>query len=81
VSWDKLSKADQDLMRKLGREAQLEQRSLWDKMTQESETKLKAAGMQFVEVDKAAFFKATQPVRDKYGAKYASLIKRIQETK
>jgi tripartite ATP-independent transporter DctP family solute receptor len=81
VNWDKLGKADQELIRKLSREAQMEQRGLWDKMTQESEDKLKAAGVQFVNVDKDAFYKATQPVRDKYGAKYTSLIKRIQETK
>jgi hypothetical protein len=37
--------------------------------------------VQFVPADKPAFFKATQPIRDKYGAKYASLIKRIQDTK
>src|SRR5918992_3382046 len=81
VSWDKLGKADQDLIRKFSREAQMEQRGLWDKMVQESEAKLKAAGVQFVNVDKEAFYEATQPVRDKYGAKYAGLIKRIQETK
>jgi TRAP-type C4-dicarboxylate transport system substrate-binding protein len=50
-------------------------------MVQESEAKLKAAGMQFVAVDKKAFYEATQPVRDKYGAKYAGLMKRIQDTK
>jgi tripartite ATP-independent transporter DctP family solute receptor len=81
VSWDKLQKSDQDLIMKLSREAQLEQRGLWDKMTKDSEDKLKAAGVQFVNVDKKVFFDATQPVRDKYGAKYAALIKRIQETK
>ena len=81
VSWDKLQKSDQDLILKLSREAQMEQRGLWDKMTKESEEKLKAAGMQFVQVDKKAFYEATQPVRDKYGAKYATLIKRIQDTK
>src|SRR5918992_1409492 len=81
VSWDKLQKSDQDLILKLSREAQMEQRGLWDKMVKESEEKLKAAGMQFVQVDKKAFYEATQPVRDKYGAKYATLIKRIQDTK
>ena len=30
---------------------------------------------------KEAFFKATQPIRDKYGAKYAALQKRILDTK
>ena len=43
--------------------------------------KLKAAGIKFVPADKEAFFKATQPVRDKYGAKYAGLIQRIRDTK
>jgi tripartite ATP-independent transporter DctP family solute receptor len=81
VSWDKLAKADQDLIRKFSREAQLEQRQLWDKYVGEATAKLKAAGIQFVKADKEAFYKATQPVRDKYGAKYAALLKRIEDTK
>jgi len=79
-TWDTLSKQDQALIMKLSREAQLEQRELWDKMVGESVAKLKAAGVQFVEVDKEAFYKATQPVRDKYGAKHAALLKRIRDT-
>jgi tripartite ATP-independent transporter DctP family solute receptor len=81
VSWDKLPKADQDLIRKFSREAQLEQRELWDKYVGEATAKLKAAGIQFVKADKEAFYKATQPVRDKYGAKYAGLIQNIRDTK
>ena len=50
-------------------------------MVGESEVKLKAAGVKFVEADKPAFYKATQPIRDKYGTKYAVLLKRIEETK
>jgi tripartite ATP-independent transporter DctP family solute receptor len=80
-NWEALPKEDQALVRKLSREAQLEQRQLWDAYVGEAVTKLKAAGVQFVEADKAAFYKATQPVRDKYGSKYAALLKRIQETK
>jgi TRAP-type C4-dicarboxylate transport system substrate-binding protein len=79
-TWDTLSKADQDMVRKLSREAQIEQRGLWDKMVSESEVKLKAAGVQFVEADKKAFYQATQPIRDKYGSKYAALLKRIEQT-
>jgi tripartite ATP-independent transporter DctP family solute receptor len=81
VSWEKLPAADQQLVMKLSREAQMEQRVLWDAYTKDAETKLKAAGIQFVPADKDAFYKATQPVRDKYGAKYASLIQRIRDTK
>src|SRR5258706_16168665 len=80
-TWEQLSKEDQALLRKVSREAQLEQRQLWDAYVGEAEAKLKAAGIQFVNADKKAFYEATQPVRDKYGAKYAVLLKRIQDTK
>jgi tripartite ATP-independent transporter DctP family solute receptor len=80
-TWETLSKADQDLLKKLSREAQMEQRQLWDAYVGEAEIKLKAAGVKFVPADKAAFYKATQPIRDKYGSKYAALLKKIEETK
>ncbi|MGH8708293.1 MAG: TRAP transporter substrate-binding protein DctP, partial [Burkholderiales bacterium] len=80
-TWESLGKADQELLRTLSREAQFEQRKLWDAYVGEAEAKLKAAGIQFVQADKAAFYQATQPVRDKYGAKYASILKRIQDTR
>ena len=80
-TWETLSKEDQALVRKFSREAQTEERELWDKMVTDAEVKLKAAGVQFVQADKPAFYKATQPVRDKYGAKYAALLKRIEDTK
>ena len=76
-----MSKEDQALVKKFSAEAQIEQRKLWDDYTKEAESKLKGLGVQFVVADKPAFFKATQPIRDKYGSKYASLIKRIQDTK
>jgi tripartite ATP-independent transporter DctP family solute receptor len=80
-TWETMSREDQALTRRLSREAQLEQRQLWDAYVGEAETKLKAAGIQFVTADKPAFYKATQPVRDKYGAKYAAILQRIQDTK
>ena len=80
-TWDSLSKEDQALLKKLSREAQIEQRALWDAYVADAEVKLKAAGVQFVPADKPAFYKATQPVRDKYGAKYAALLKQIEDTK
>jgi tripartite ATP-independent transporter DctP family solute receptor len=81
TTWDKLSPQDQALVKKHSREVQTEQRELWNKYVSEAEAKLKAAGVQFVSADKEAFFKATQPIRDKYGAKYAALQKRILDTK
>jgi tripartite ATP-independent transporter DctP family solute receptor len=79
-TWETLSAEDQALLRKHSREAQMEQRALWDKMVADAEAKLKAAGVQFVAADKKAFYQATQPIRDKYGAKYAALLKRIEAT-
>jgi tripartite ATP-independent transporter DctP family solute receptor len=81
VTWDKLTPADQALVKKLGREAQLEQRVLWDKSVEDYSAKLKAAGVEFVPVDQKLFFDATAPVRAKYGVKFADLMKRIDATK
>ena len=79
ITWDKLSPADQALVKKLGREAQLEQRGLWDKSVEDYSAKLKTAGVKFIDVDKKAFIDATAPVRAKYGAKFPELMKRIQD--
>jgi tripartite ATP-independent transporter DctP family solute receptor len=80
-TWDSLGKDDHALIKKVSREAQIEQRDLWDKMVAESTQKLKASGVEFVDVDKKAFYEATRPVRDKYGSKWAALVKRIEETR
>jgi TRAP-type C4-dicarboxylate transport system substrate-binding protein len=81
-TWEGLSKEDQALLKKLGREAQTEQRALWDKMVKESIDKLKTLGVTMVtDVDKAAFQASVKPVYDKYGAKYAALMKRINDVK
>lgn len=78
-TWDTLSKDDQALIKRLAREAQLDERQLWNKVEDEAMAKMKAAGIEVDTVaDKTAFQTAVKPVWDKYGAKYAELIKRIQ---
>ena len=81
VAWDKLTPADQALFKKFGREAQLEQRKLWDAYTVDAVAKLKAAGVEFIDIDNKAFFDATAPVRAKYGAQFTDLMKRIADVK
>ncbi|MGV3728834.1 TRAP transporter substrate-binding protein [Hydrogenophaga sp.] len=81
VTWDKLNPADQALVKKLAREAQLEQRALWDKSVEDYSAKLKAAGVEFINVDQKPFFDATAPVRAKYGAQLGDLMKRIEAVK
>ena len=80
-TWDGLSAEDKALLKKVSRETQFVERKLWDAKTATAEVDLRAKGVTFVVADKAAFYKATQPIRDKYGAKYAELLKRIEETK
>jgi len=80
-TWDSLSKADQALVAKFSREAQFDERTLWAKYEKDAMEKAKAAGIQIVQVsdkDKKAFQDAVKPVWDKYGPKYADMIKRIQ---
>ncbi|OGB19641.1 MAG: C4-dicarboxylate ABC transporter [Burkholderiales bacterium RIFCSPLOWO2_12_67_14] len=81
VTWDKLTPADQALVKKLAREAQMEQRALWDKSVAEYSAKLKAAGVEFINIDNKPFYDATAPVRAKYGAKFQDLMQRIAEVK
>ena len=78
-TWDQLSADDQALLRKLGREAQLEERGLWQKKEQDAFAKMSEAGIQVTKIaDKKPFQDAVKPVWDKYGAKYADLIQRIE---
>ena len=81
ATWDSLSAADKVLLKKVSREAQFEERKLWDEKTATAEGDLKAKGVQFIKSDKQAFYRATQPIRDKYGVKYVALLKRIDDTK
>jgi tripartite ATP-independent transporter DctP family solute receptor len=82
--WDSLSKDDQALLTKFSKEAQQEERKLWDIYEKQAMEKAKAAGIQIIAVsdaDKKAFQAAVKPVWDKYGPKYAAMVKRIQDVK
>ncbi|MCJ8204119.1 TRAP transporter substrate-binding protein [Pseudomonas sp. RGM2987] len=78
ITWEKLTPDQQAMVRKAAKAAQAEERVLWDQKSAASEEKLKAAGVEFITVDKKPFYDATAPVRAKYGAPYADLIKRIE---
>jgi tripartite ATP-independent transporter DctP family solute receptor len=77
-AWAALSADDQALIKKFAREAQLEERELWNKYEQEAMDKAKAAGCQIIEIaDKGPFQRAVNPVWKKYGPKYQDMINRI----
>jgi tripartite ATP-independent transporter DctP family solute receptor len=81
-AWDAMSKDDQALLKKVAREAQMEERKLWQDYERQAMEKAKAAGVTIIPVaDKKPYQDAVKPVWDKYGPKFADLIKRIQEVK
>jgi tripartite ATP-independent transporter DctP family solute receptor len=78
-TWDALSKDDQAALKKFSREAQAEERDLWTKYEASAMEKAKAAGNEIIDVaDKKPFQDAVKPVWDKYGPRFAEVIKRIQ---
>jgi len=81
VKWDKLSADDQQKILTLAREAQAEQRTLWQAYNADAVDKMKAGGVKFQEIDKAVFVKATEPVRAQYGDKHQDLMKAIADVK
>jgi len=81
IAWNKLSKEDQALIKKFSREAQMEQRKLWDEKVVAIRAQMVKDGVIVGDSDKKAFYDLTAPVRAKYGAQYAELIKRIEAVK
>jgi tripartite ATP-independent transporter DctP family solute receptor len=83
VVWDKLPKAEQDMVRKAAKESVAFQRKAWDEQEAKSLTNVKAAGAQIVEVDKKSFQAVMGPVYDKFMTTpdMKRLVKAIQDTK
>ncbi|GAB3379704.1 TRAP transporter substrate-binding protein [Azotobacter armeniacus] len=77
-TWNKLEPEQQALLKKFAREAQMEERELWDAKVTESVAGLKAAGVELIEVDQKPFREATAGVRAQYGKPYAELVQRIE---
>ncbi len=78
-AWDGLSADDRTLIKKLARDAQFDERKRWMDYEQKAFDKMKQAGIEVIPVaDKKPFQDAVKPVWDKYGPKYAGMIKRIQ---
>ncbi|MFL5030587.1 MAG: TRAP transporter substrate-binding protein [Xanthobacteraceae bacterium] len=77
-----LAKDDQELIRRLARDAQQEERTLWYEMEKKSIAQMKEAGAEIIDIaDKKPFQAAVKPVWDKYGTQLSALIERIQNVK
>jgi TRAP-type C4-dicarboxylate transport system substrate-binding protein len=81
-AFEAMSKDDQALILKFAKEAQQEQRKLWNEREAQSLKKMVEAGAVVNEVkNKQAFQDAVKPVWDKYGAQHKALIERINAVK
>ena len=81
-TWATLQKADQDLIMKSAKAAQLEQRRLWYEMEEKSIKHMQEVGAEINKIaDLKPFQDMVRPVWDKHGAQLAALIKRIQDVK
>lgn len=79
--WDKLDKADQDLVRQAAKESVPFMRRNWDAEVEEARTKLLAAGVKANEIaDPSAFAAAMRPVWEKYvvSADQKRLVREIE---
>jgi tripartite ATP-independent transporter DctP family solute receptor len=81
AKWDKLSSEDQQLILKLAKEAQTEQRQLWAAYNEKALQTMKAGGVKFQEIDTKYFYEATQPVRDQFGKAHQDLVNKINDVK
>ncbi len=83
VVWDKLPKAEQDMVRAAAKDSVKVQRAAWDAQEAKSLANVKAAGAEIVEVDKRTFQAAMGPVYDRFitTPDLKRLVKAIQDTK
>lgn len=79
VKWDKLKPEDQQLILKLSKEAQDEQRELWKAYNEKALATMKAGGVKFYDIDPAAYVQATQSVRDEFGKDHKDLMQQIAD--
>ncbi len=83
VVYDKLPKAEQDMIRAAAKESVAFERQKWDEQEAKSLANVKAAGAEIVEVDKKSFQAVMGPVYEKFMVTpdMKRLVKAIQDTK
>jgi tripartite ATP-independent transporter DctP family solute receptor len=84
ISWDKLNKQDQKLVRKAAVESVQVMRDLWNKRVEKSKKIVEAAGNEIIfNIDKQPFIDAMAPVYARFAntPELKDLVKRIQAVK
>lgn len=80
ATFDRLSEADQALVREAALASVPVQAALWDALVEESRQAVVEAGSEIIQVDISEFQDAMAPVYAKYGDAYGDLLQRIQDT-
>ncbi len=83
ITWDKLPKAEQDMLRAAAKASVPFNRKAWAEYEKKEYDMVKAAGTEIVEVDKKSFQDVMGPVYDKFAATpdMKRLVKAVQDTK
>ncbi len=84
ISWDKLSKTDQKLVKEAAKASVPKMRELWENKVETSKKKVLAAGNQVIsDIDKQPFIDAMDPVYERFAPtpELKQLIKDIQAVK
>lgn len=82
VTWDKLSDNDKQAIREAATESIAYQREQWKKFEQESEDKVRAAGVTVTEVtDLKPWQDAVKPMIEKYRPEYKEVLEAIESAK
>ncbi|MNE52717.1 2,3-diketo-L-gulonate-binding periplasmic protein YiaO precursor [compost metagenome] len=83
IVFDKLPKAEQDMIRAAAKDSVKVERQKWDEQEAKSLATLKAAGVQIVDVDKTSFQAVMAPVYEKFMTTpdMKRLVKAVQDTK
>ncbi|WP_233095866.1 TRAP transporter substrate-binding protein [Alicyclobacillus sp. SO9] len=79
-TWNKLSPADQKIVRQAAQDSQKVERTAWNALVQKALKAIKANGNVITNVDSATWQKAVQPLYKKYGSSYSSIIQQIKNT-
>ncbi|MFC0213012.1 hypothetical protein ACFFK0_11190 [Paenibacillus chartarius] len=82
LTWDKLSEADRKLIKQAALDSVKTQREEWTKFEKDAEAKVKAAGVNIVQVtDLKPWKEAVKPMIDKYRNEYKEVLDAIEKTK
>lgn len=80
--WNKLDKEDQEIIKQAALDSVQTQKAEWDKWEQNSEKKLKDAGVKFTEVKDIKPWKdAVKPMVEKHSKDYQDIMKAIEEAR